>query len=64
MGAVLRAVPPKPGSEATGYEVAWIISCDEGYSSSLAAASLRTLSPHQATDLADASEPGAPPGGP
>jgi rhodanese-related sulfurtransferase len=40
-------------SEATGYDVRWIVLCDEGYSSSLAAASLRTLGLRQATDVID-----------
>jgi rhodanese-related sulfurtransferase len=38
--------------EAAGHHVAWIICCNEGYSSSLAAASLRALGLHNATDLA------------
>jgi len=42
---------PSRVPEATGYDVAWIICCDEGYSSSLAAASLQGLGLHQATDL-------------
>jgi len=42
---------PSRVPEATGYDVAWIICCDEGYSSSLAAASLQTLGLHRATDL-------------
>jgi rhodanese-related sulfurtransferase len=37
--------------EATGYQVTWIICCDEGYSSSLAAASLQALGLSNATDL-------------
>jgi rhodanese-related sulfurtransferase len=37
--------------EATDHEIAWIVVCDEGYSSSLAAASLRLLGLHRATDL-------------
>jgi rhodanese-related sulfurtransferase len=40
-------------AEATGYDVRWIVLCDEGYSSSLAAASLRNLGLHQATDVID-----------
>ena len=45
-----------PGSaarlpEAGHHHVAWIICCDEGYSSSLAAASLQALGLHNATDL-------------
>jgi len=31
--------------------VAWIVCCDEGYPSSLAAASLQALGLHKATDL-------------
>lgn len=37
--------------EATGPDVRYIVVCDEGYSSSLAAASLRQLGLHRATDL-------------
>jgi rhodanese-related sulfurtransferase len=37
--------------EATDHDVIWIIMCDEGYSSSLAAASLQLLGLHRATDL-------------
>jgi rhodanese-related sulfurtransferase len=37
--------------EATDHEVTWIVFCSEGYSSSLAAASLRDLGLHNATDL-------------
>src|SRR5438552_373547 len=37
--------------EATGHDVAWIICCDEGYSSSLAAASLQALGMRRATDV-------------
>ncbi|UED87093.1 rhodanese-like domain-containing protein [Streptomyces profundus] len=45
-----------PGSgasvpEATDTGVRWILFCDEGYASSLAAASLRSLGLHRATDL-------------
>ena len=38
-----RCDPASPARvpEATGYDVRWIILCDEGYSSSLAAASLQ-----------------------
>jgi rhodanese-related sulfurtransferase len=39
--------------EATGYDVRWIVLCDEGYSSSLAAASLRSLGLSHATDVID-----------
>jgi rhodanese-related sulfurtransferase len=37
--------------EATDHDVAWIVICDEGYSSSLAAATLRQLGLHRATDV-------------
>ncbi|KJK60065.1 sulfurtransferase [Saccharothrix sp. ST-888] len=37
--------------EATGHELAVIVVCSEGYASSLAAASLRELGLHRATDL-------------
>jgi rhodanese-related sulfurtransferase len=37
---------------ATDHDVTWIIVCSEGYSSSLAAASLQDLGLHNATDLA------------
>jgi len=37
--------------EATGYDRRIIVVCDEGYSSSLAAATLRTLGLRRATDL-------------
>jgi rhodanese-related sulfurtransferase len=37
--------------EATGHDVIWIICCDEGCSSSLAAASLQALGLHGATDV-------------
>ena len=37
--------------EATDHDVEWIVLCDEGYSSSLAAASLRLLGLHKATDV-------------
>jgi rhodanese-related sulfurtransferase len=49
-----RCDPSSPSRvpEATGHHVAWIICCNEGYSSSLAAASLRALGLHNATDLA------------
>ena len=39
--------------EATGYDVRWVIICDEGYSSSLAAASLQELGLRHATDVID-----------
>jgi rhodanese-related sulfurtransferase len=38
--------------EATGYDVPIVVVCRQGYSSSLAAASLRSLGLHRATDLA------------
>ena len=38
--------------EATGYDVEIVVVCRQGYSSSLAAASLRSLGLHRATDLA------------
>jgi rhodanese-related sulfurtransferase len=37
--------------EATDHDVTWIVFCSEGYSSSLAAASLQDLGLHRATDL-------------
>ena len=37
--------------EATDHDVTWIVMCSEGYSSSLAAASLQDLGLHNATDL-------------
>jgi rhodanese-related sulfurtransferase len=37
--------------EATGYDVQVIVLCSEGYTSSLAAAALRTLGLHRATDV-------------
>ncbi|AEA22814.1 rhodanese-like domain-containing protein [Pseudonocardia benzenivorans] len=37
--------------EATDHDVTWIVFCSEGYSSSLAAASLQDLGLHNATDL-------------
>ncbi|MEU8510076.1 rhodanese-like domain-containing protein [Kitasatospora sp. NPDC048722] len=37
--------------QASGYDVEWIVVCSEGYASSLAAASLRELGLHRATDL-------------
>ncbi|MFI0421013.1 rhodanese-like domain-containing protein [Spongiactinospora sp. 9N601] len=37
--------------EAVDHDVAWIVVCDEGYSSSLAAASLQALGLHNATDV-------------
>ncbi|SFK40850.1 rhodanese-like domain-containing protein [Geodermatophilus ruber] len=37
--------------EATGYDVEVVVLCNEGYSSSLAADSLRALGLHRATDV-------------
>ena len=37
--------------EAVDHDVTWIVVCSEGYSSSLAAASLHDLGLHNATDL-------------
>ena len=37
--------------QATDHDVTWIVFCSEGYSSSLAAASLQDLGLHNATDL-------------
>ncbi|WP_242894370.1 rhodanese-like domain-containing protein [Actinomadura litoris] len=37
--------------EATDHDIAWIVVCEEGYSSSLAAASLQDLGLRNATDL-------------
>jgi rhodanese-related sulfurtransferase len=38
-------------AEAVDHDVAWVIFCSEGYTSSLAAASLQDLGLHRATDL-------------
>ncbi|MGW6784647.1 rhodanese-like domain-containing protein [Streptomyces sp. NPDC054987] len=38
--------------EATGHDLRVVVICDEGYASSLAAASLHALGLHRATDLA------------
>ncbi|GAA0810328.1 rhodanese-like domain-containing protein [Spirilliplanes yamanashiensis] len=38
--------------EATGYDLMVVVACRQGYSSSLAAASLRAMGLHRATDLA------------
>ncbi len=48
-----RLDPTSPNRlpEATGPDVRYIVVCDEGYSSSLAAASLRQLGLRRATDL-------------
>jgi rhodanese-related sulfurtransferase len=37
--------------EAVDHDVAWVLFCSEGYSSSLAAASLQDLGLHRATDV-------------
>jgi rhodanese-related sulfurtransferase len=42
--------------EATGHDVQIIVVCRQGYSSSLAAASLRAIGLHRATDLAGGAE--------
>lgn len=39
--------------EAIDHDVRWIVCCEEGYSSLLAAASLRSLGLHRATDVID-----------
>jgi rhodanese-related sulfurtransferase len=39
--------------EAVDHDVRWLVCCDEGYSSSLAAASLQALGLHRATDVID-----------
>ena len=48
-----RCDPSSPArvAEAADDQVAWIICCDEGYSSSLAAASLQALGLSKATDV-------------
>ncbi len=48
-----RCDPASPDRvpEATGHAVAWIVCCDDGFSSSLAAASLQALGLHRATDV-------------
>jgi rhodanese-related sulfurtransferase len=48
-----RCDPSSPArvAEATHHHVTWIICCDEGYSSSLAAASLQALGLSNATDV-------------
>jgi rhodanese-related sulfurtransferase len=48
-----RLDPTSPGRipEATDHGIAWIVLCDEGYSSSLAAASLQRLGLRNATDV-------------
>lgn len=47
----LRSQQPARLPQARHHRVAWIVCCDEGYSSSLAAASLQVLGLHKATDL-------------
>jgi rhodanese-related sulfurtransferase len=39
--------------EAVNHDVRWIVCCDEGYSSLLAAVSLRAVGLHRATDVVD-----------
>lgn len=48
-----RLDPASPGRihEATHLDIAWIVLCDEGYSSSLAAASLQRLGIRNAADV-------------
>jgi len=48
-----RCDPASPARipEATSHDVTWIVCCDEGFSSSLAAASLRAIGLTKATDL-------------
>jgi len=48
-----RLDPASPARipEAVDHDIEWIVLCDEGYSSSLAAASLRSLGLHKATDV-------------
>jgi rhodanese-related sulfurtransferase len=48
-----RCDPASPARipEATSRDVTWIVCCDEGFSSSLAAASLRAIGLSKATDL-------------
>ena len=48
-----RLHPDSPAriSEATDFDVGWIVLCDEGYASSLAAAVLQALGLHRATDV-------------
>lgn len=50
-----RCDPSSPARipEAVHHDVWWVILCDEGYSSSLAAASLQSLGLHRATDIID-----------
>jgi rhodanese-related sulfurtransferase len=48
-----RCDPTSPGRvrEAVNRDVRWIVCCDEGYSSLLAAASLHAVGLHRATDV-------------
>ncbi|MCQ4080836.1 rhodanese-like domain-containing protein [Streptomyces sp. RB6PN25] len=48
-----RCDPASDGAlpQATNTDIQWIVFCDEGYASSLAAASLRTIGLSRATDL-------------
>jgi rhodanese-related sulfurtransferase len=50
-----RCDPNSPARipEAADHDVRWVIICDEGYSSSLAAASLQALGLHRSTDVID-----------
>jgi rhodanese-related sulfurtransferase len=50
-----RCDPTSPGRvpEAVNQDVRWIVCCDEGYSSLLAAASLRAVGVYRATDVVD-----------
>ena len=48
----LDPASPHRIAEATGPDVQIVVVCRQGYSSSLAAASLRALGLHRATDLA------------
>jgi rhodanese-related sulfurtransferase len=48
-----RLVPSSEAAipEAVDHDVAWIVLCDEGFASSLAAATLQELGLHRATDV-------------
>lgn len=48
-----RLHPDSPARipEAAGGDIRWIVLCDEGYASSLAAAALQALGLHRATDV-------------
>jgi len=48
-----RLHPESPARipEATGFDVEWIVLCDEGYASSLAAGALQAVGLHRATDV-------------